>query len=269
MRDTTSTVTEEGELAGSVKTYDHYDRVIEDKYFDINGDPAQGEEKCAAVQREYTSRNQVSLVRYFDGEGNGTKVNGVYGVKRVYNSYNNLESETSLDAEGNPATNDEGFATTVYDYDLSNSNRVEKYFMYYMDAQGVPTAAKNGAFGYTMLYYPVTRIRVITYIDQNGQPMTIDAGYAILEYENDEAGNCVWESYYDDSHIAVEGPDGYAGVERSYDSEGRLIGERYVDRFNKLTNNQNGVAGWNGYYDEQGNLVITSRYDQNRMLLGD
>ena len=129
-------------------------------------------------------------------------------------------------------------------------------------------AAKNGAWGKTDLYYPVTRVHEALFVDQNGQPVNTTEGYAILEYEEDENGNRVWEGYFDAIHAQVNCADGYSSVERTYDDEGRLVAERYLDRYNKLTNNKDGVAGWNGYYDGDGDLVITSRYDQNRNPIG-
>lgn len=256
--------TAEAEGAYSVLTYDRYDRVIVSRYFDANDAPVEGVEGCAMVTREYTSRGQISMIRYFDGEGNGTLVNGVYGLKREYNAYANLEMETWLDAAGNPALNDDGYAAIQYDYDLSNSTTEQRYYQYYLDENGEPVAANNNAWGVYTLYYPVTKVHRITYIDQNEEPITITDGYAILEYEDDENGNRVWEGYFDEIHAQINCAEGYSSVERGYDNEGRLISERYLDRYNKLINNAEGVAGWNGYYDEDGNLIVTSRYDQDR-----
>ena len=160
--------------------------------------------------------------------------------------------------------NAEGYAAAAYDYDLSNSSKVEKYFKNYLDVNGNPCAASNGAWGVHTLYYPVTLVRTISFVDQNGKPLTTTDGYAILEYEEDEYGNRVWEGYYDAQHAQVNCKDGYSSVERTFDSLGRMVSERYLDRYNKLTNNAQGVAGWNGYYNEDGELVINSRYDQDR-----
>jgi hypothetical protein len=216
------------------------------------------------VLREYTSRGKVSLIRYLDAEGNGTMVKGVYGIKSDYNSFGNLEKETWLDQDGRAALNEDGYASIQYDYDLSDSSKVEKYYSVYLDETGAPTMAKNGAWGITELYYPVTRIHTVTYIDDAGEPVVTTDGYAILEYELNDQGNRVWEGYYDAAYAQTNCADGYSNVERGYDQEGRLISERYVDRYNKLTNNKNGVAGWTGRYDENGELIITSCYDKNR-----
>ena len=121
----------------------------------------------------------------------------------------------------------------------------------------------NGAWGITYLYYPVTRIREVTYIGEDENPTVIEDNYAILKYEEDENGNRVWEGYYDANGAQTNCAEGYFSVERDYDREGRLIGERYQDRFNKLTNNNEGIASWNGYYDENGELVVNNRYDKD------
>ena len=81
-------------------------------------------------------------------------VDGVYGIRKDYNSYANLELETYLGADQKPILNDEGYASIQYDYDLSDSNNVEKYFKYYLNTDGKPIAAKSGAWGTRTVYYP-------------------------------------------------------------------------------------------------------------------
>ena len=205
-----------------------------------------------------------SQVRYFGVDGKGMAVDGEYGFRKEYSAFGKLSRKTWLDGNGSPARNEEGYVSIRYDYDLIDANQVEKYFSYYLDEQDEPVAAKNGAWGITELYYPVTRIHTITYINEAGEPVVTTDGYAILEYELNDQGNRVWEGYYDAAYAQTNCADGYSSVERGYDQEGRLISERYVDRYNKLTNNKNGVAGWTGRYDENGELIITSCYDKNR-----
>ena len=226
-----------------------------------------GAEGCSRVIREYTSRGQISLERYYDAAGNAAAVKGAYGISKEYTPFGKLAKEVWLDMNGNPVMNADGYAGVEYDYDLSDSIRVEKYFLYYLDENGNRCAALNGAWGVSTLFYPITQVHEITFLDENGNPVTAADGYAIKEYEQDENGNITWEGYFDAIHAQINCQDGYASVERGYDSEGRLISERYLNRYNKLTNNKDGVAGWNGYYDMDGVLIITNRYDQNRNAL--
>lgn len=191
------------------------------------------------------------------------EVDGAYGVRREYNAYGNLEKETWLGQNGDPVCNEEGYASIFYDYDLSNSVEVEKYYQYYLDSADEPTSDKYGAWGKFSLYYPITRIHEITFIDQAHKPVMTAEHYSIFKYETDENGNESWAGYFDDMDIPVDNAYGYSTVTREFDGEGRLISERYQDRYNKLANNENGVASWNGYYDEEGNLVITNRYDKD------
>ena len=177
----TETMTGVGECAVTLRTYDRYDRPIEDRYFDLYGTPAIGPESCSVVVRQYTSRGKISLIRYYNEAGVSTAVDGVYGIENTYNNYDNLETQTYLDADGQPTLNGSGYATIVYDYDLSQSDNVEKYFQYYQDAEGNPVEASNGAWGTSMLYYPVTRVRRVTYIGSTGEPVITTEGYAIME----------------------------------------------------------------------------------------
>ena len=237
--------------------------ISESKYYKADGSPAIGPEGSSTVIREYTSRGDVSLIQYYDENRSSIAVNGVYGIRKEYNAYANLELETWLGADGEPALNDEGYASIWYDYDLSNSANVEKYFQYYRDTEGNDTAARNGAWGVSYLYYPVTLIHRVTYIDQNGAPIMTDQGYAIMEYQEDDNGEKIWEGYYDESEAQTNCLDGYSSVEREFDSKGRLISEKFRDRYNKLTNNTDGIANWNGYYNDDGELVVTNCYDKD------
>ena len=219
------------------------------------------------VQMDYNSFGKATLIRYYDSEENAVMVDGVYGIRSDYNGYGNVELKTWIGANGEPMINQAGYASVRYDYDLSNSEQVEKNFEYYQDTNGNAAAALNGAWGCSTLYYPATRIHEVTYFDQNGDPVMTTDGYAIFQYEMDEHGNIVWEGYFDEMSAPVNCSDGYASVERGYDEEGRLISERYLDRYNRLTNNNEGVAGWNGFYNDEGELVISNSYDQDRKTL--
>ncbi len=203
-------------------------------------------------------------MRYYNSDGSPAEVDGCYGISRTYNAYGNKETESWLDADGNPMVTAEGYATARYDYDLSESDTVERYYETYLDADGNPVQAANGSWGRNTLYYPVTLVHQITYVDENGEPVITSEGYAIYEYEEDEHGNRTWEAYYDEQYAPINTEEGYSSIEREYDGQGRVVSERYLDRYNKLINNTDGVAGWNGYYDENGELVITNQYDQNR-----
>ena len=248
------------------QTYDKYDRMIRISWFDGAGNPiSAGGAHTTAY--EYTSRGLVSLETYYDESEQAVAVGGIYGVSRTYTPFGRIDTETWLDENGNPMANAEGYAAVRYDYDLTNASAVEKYFSYYLDTDGEPCEAKNGAWGISMLYYPATMVHEITYLDEDGYAVNITDGYAKLAYEEDENGNRVWEGYYDKHGGQTECKDGYFSRECEYDSAGRLISERYLDRYNKLTNNAEGVAGWNGYYDAEGNLIITSIYDKDRSAL--
>jgi hypothetical protein len=266
MREMDDTVQGEGYLE-VLRTYDRYDHAIEIRYFDAEGNPAIGPEACSTVRREYTSRGQISLEEYMNEAGSPIAVNGAYGLRRTYTPFARVETETWLDVDGSPVMIPEGYATIRYGYDLSDPTRVEKYFQYYLDETGEPCEAANGAWGQSTLYYPVTRVYEVTFLNQDHEPVVTQEGYAVLEYEEDEAGNQIWEAYFDDAGASVNCAEGYASKESTYDSAGRLIAERYLDNRNKLVNNAEGVAGWNGYYDAEGNLIIANRYDQDRNVL--
>ena len=249
------------------QTFDRYNRMIRISYYDRNGNPAIGGEGANTVEMEYTGRGQISLEKYFNADGSATTVNGAYGISTTYTPFGRKETETWLDENGNPTANSDGYATVTYDYDLTNAAKVEKYFSFYLDKEGNPCTANNGAYGVSILYYPATSVHEVTFLGEDGNPTNSNDGYAILEYEEDDNGNRTWEGYYDQYHGQTECKDGYFSCESEYDTAGRLISERYLDRYNKLTNNAEGVAGWNGFYDAEGNLIITSKYDQDRKAL--
>ncbi len=241
--------------------------MIRISYIDADGDPATGGLGVNTITREYTGRGQVSKEQYFDANGNPALVNGACGIATDYTPFGNIEKETWLDADEQLVRNSEGYASVRYEYDLTNASRVEKITKFYLDENGDPCAADNGAWGVLTLYYPAGRVHEVTFLGENGDPTNSKDGYAILEYEEDENGNRVWEGYYAQDHSQVNCAEGYFSKESEYDSEGRLIAERYLDFHNKLTNNAEGTAGWNGYYDAEGNLVVTNRYDQERKAL--
>ena len=223
MRAVDETQGEEGNRPYALLTYDKYDHVIKTRYFDAGEKPIDGPKGYHMVKTEYTSRGEVSLVRYYDKEKKPVAVNGVYGIKSEYTAYANLKRETCLGKDGKPVVNKEGYAIADYDYDLSNQKTVEKFYKYYKDVDGNPVAASNGAYGISTIYYPETLIHEISFIDQNGNPCNASEGYAIYEYEEDKYGNYTWEAYYDADHASINNAEGYSSVEREFDEKGRPV----------------------------------------------
>lgn len=243
--------------------YDNQDRAIEHRYFTENDQPAKGPDGCFMTISSYSTNGDMVRVFYFDSNEEQTAVKGVYGIQREYTANGRLDRETWLGKKGKPAINQDGYAVLQYDYELNESESIEKEYRYYQDAYGNPVEASDGSYGISIIRYLNTNVCETRYLGADGEAVNASLGFSLYKTEQDDNGNIIRESYFDASGARTEGPEGYATVERDYDAENRVISERYLDHYNKLTNNADGIAGWKGSYGTDGELVIDSQYDKD------
>ena len=93
------------------------------------------------------------------------------------------------------------------------------------------------------------------YLDAAGEPVTLEAGYAILERAYDDAGNVTVERYLDRDGLPVTLAEGYAEVRREYDGKHQAILEAYFDGEGNSTLCASGYASTRRRYDDAGDCV--------------
>lgn len=102
-------------------------------------------------------------------------------------------------------------------------------------------------------------VKVIN-VDENGQPVNNESGYATIEWQYDSNGNIAREFRSDINGIGIADSNGWAGYERNYDYLSHVIMERMIGPDGKPVANNYGYAEVRREYNGS-NLVRESYYD--------
>ena len=151
-------------------------------------------EKVYQVKKRYNKARQLIEVKTLDEEGKPTQnKNGYYGIKYKYDNAGNRSKETYLDQNDEPMILSGGYSSVEYDYDS-----ISKHVM-----------AKR-------------------YFDSKDQPLNYN-GYFEIKYSYDDSGKEIKKCFYDDKGNLVLTRLGYAIIEYEYNETGKLMGEKYYD----------------------------------------
>ena len=153
--------------SGMLRTaFDEQDRVLKYVYVDKDGNPMLLKDGyCYGLRTYEDGKSYVSM--YFDVEGNPAKLShGNSGIREIRNEANKHIGTTYLDANGNPMIIDLGYATVMYTYD--EWNNICRYT--YFDTEGQPIALSHGQYGKVIEYGKKTKLREYS-IDAEGQEM--------------------------------------------------------------------------------------------------
>ena len=100
---------------------------------------------------------------------------------------------------------------------MSGILNISKKF-HYLDENEEPTAC----WGYFGISYEHREGEdIITYLDEEGNPVKTQSGYAIIVRSLDELGQALDDRYYDENWNPVMCTGGYYGMHREHDEKGR------------------------------------------------
>lgn len=184
----------------------------------------------ATVQRTRNTEGRVVEELYFDADGNPAKrYDDYYGVAYQYG--NNIVTITYLYADGLPMMNSAGYAIIVRTVD-SDGRAVDDYY-YDLDMQPVYS---SGYYGLHREYDPARQNNSVTYLDENGQqyerdeagrisqityldadgnPAPTSAGYTILKRIYHRDGTAETDKYFDADGNPMALAKGQYGIKRS------------------------------------------------------
>ena len=215
-------------------------QVIEERYFDADGNPVKLYDSYYGVKYEY--HDHEVIIRYLDSGGNtmslaaystivrtldaaGRAVDdyyydlgmqpvqwgGYYGMHRDYDNNGWNCRITYLDKNGQPVLCSYGYAIKEYKRDADGNITGEFYF----DTQGNPTKSSLGEYGQLYKRDEKGRINQITYLDENGKEATNNASYTILKRTYYRDGNINTDMYFDNVGNSVALSKGQYGIKYS------------------------------------------------------
>ncbi len=223
----------------AICTYEYediYNKAINIKYFDHNGDPViYPEIGCAELVQAFDDRGYQTLCEF-----RGT--------------------------DGELCNGNDGYAKIISSCTLKGTDTVTTT-MYY-DAEGNPFFNRIvNAYGHTYTFDEMGRMESVTYLDGEKEPYFNEANHcARVLYEYYEDGNLKRMSHYGANleNVAVEG---VWAVKYSYDENGNTLSRDYYDITGKITDStvyrENGIKQFDKSYDENGSLKLCIFYDEN------
>lgn len=248
-------------------SYNHTERFPESRKSKIeNGEPAlRKDEGYASVKYEYDEYGQERYVLYsgVDGRAVITTKYSCAGFKYNYNERGNKTDIYYLGLNTERIVRkDLRVAHIAMDYDLFGNLIKESYF----DTDNEPTTYMNYGYAYYVELFENGHVIETQYRDaQDDLVLHGDTGYAIVQYEYDDFGQCIFESYYDaDIQPVLSTKYCCAGFQYEYDERGNQTDCRYLgtDGYPMICSSV-GYAYYHLEYDDYGNKVRSSYYDVN------
>lgn len=160
---------------------------------------------------------------------------------------------------------DMGYATVRRMRDDSD-RVVEEQYLY---ASGNPVARYGDYYGLSYEYNETST--VITYLDAEGNPIILSAGYSTI-VRTQVGGRASDDFYYDLNGQQVQCSGGYYGLHREYNSEGQSTSLTFLDKDGHAVSTSSGYAIKTYQRDMDGAIVGEQYFDTDgnpaRSLLG-
>ena len=219
----------------------------------------------ATVQRTRNTEGRIVEELYFDADGNPVKqYDDYYGIAYEYG--NGTVKITYLDADRLPMVRSVGYAVIMRTVD-SEGRAIDDYY-YDLDMQPV---SSSGYHGLHREYDPAGQNNSVTYLDENGQPVCSTSGYAGKRYDLDDSGMAIAEHYFDEQGNPTTSLLGQYGEQYRRDEAGRITQITYLDvdgnpaptnagyTILKRTYHRDGTADTDMYFDAGGNSIALSK----------
>ena len=176
-----------------------------------------------------TRGDNCQLEEYFDEHGNpAEQALGHYALLREYDDLGRNYRVTYLDLDGSPVLISLGYSINERTFNQDNKAEWEAY----LDTEGNPVKTRSLGYGRHNEYENGKNV-LVTYLDENKNPMITRLGYAILRrtfYETDPwTGKVENEFYFDESDQPIALSLGQYGVHKEYDEFGRNNVLMYLD----------------------------------------
>ena len=180
---------------------------------------------CGAAGAEWKEETRGSKVaRRTWVDENGEQAMAPEGYSVVTLSYNGTTvTEKYYDLEGKPAKVIGGYCGRTLTY--GNKHRLEE--LIYLDEQGDAVACDAGYARMRIVYTSAGGVKTAAYFDEENTLMTVPSlGYAMVK--NDYRGTTLTKaSYFDEKKNPVDIPSGYAVMIQSVNKSNRVTGIRF------------------------------------------
>ncbi|MDR1459807.1 MAG: hypothetical protein LBI60_06305, partial [Bacteroidales bacterium] len=242
-----------------IAEYDSLGNQVSVFYYGINDSLCITSGGYAGERYKWNDKNNLIEFTYYDTDNQPCETNGIYTVKKEYDSRGNELRRTFFAADGKtPVLNNDGIAGWEYKYD-DNGNVTE---IWNFDTNGKHISGSLNYAGYICAYDGNGYLEEIKNLDKNGNLKYVAGdGYARVKYINDRRGNHIEISYYDSGNRLI------GTVERRvFNSHDDIIERTYFDaNGNKVLSG--GYHKLVSFYNERHQEIEARAYNTNEELV--
>lgn len=267
--------------------YENQGRLIEQVFYDVEGNPVQSDSGSYGFRREYSEEGNKKTI-YLGKAGNPS--NNSEGVAFLYESFDNkgrILSQRKANLVGELVGGNEYFVREFVDIDSKNCayyvhwlnsknelspvgacyyryqeedayGRVVKRFSF--DKNRQPVCDDDGDYGETIKYDVDAHIQVVTFLDKDGNPHNNRKGYSSTKRWFDDEDRVIKELYFTvESKPCMIGNESYGFIYKYLPNGSKITG--FLDEYGNVHNNDEGYA-----YKEELSLGNSSEeyyYDSN------
>lgn len=207
----------------------------------------------------YDENGNLSRIDYHDENNILTPSNaGISSVRFFYDRFGNLKEESFLDNNGQPVSSIDGYAKVRYEYDDNGRETLKSFFN--ADNELIPDV--TGSAITRTSYNENGQVILISFYNSKDEPIMLSLGHSKERY--------IWEGdkntrieYLDEDGDFVVGEEGFAIEQYEYDSKGRQINIQYLDENQNLVNTKQGYAIEVYTYNPKGLITHFSYLDSS------
>lgn len=125
-----------------ISVRDEHGRVIEEHFYDAEGDPIRIPRGCAEIRRAYNEKNQKIWEEYYDENGDpAEQAAGYVAIEQEFDEAGNLVVRRYLGMDGKPVLRKDGFSEARWEkQDVSTVRNIE---LYSLDGNKIPLDGIN------------------------------------------------------------------------------------------------------------------------------
>ena len=252
------------ETAGNhsvVRTFNDQGKVVEERYFGLDGKPGLQDDPYAIYRAKYDAAGDLVESSYFDLAGRPAcqAIRGYHALREVYNDQGEVIERRWLNCDGNPFTLSDGYAISRAKYD-DRGNELEQ--SWFDAAEHAAVDLSTGVHLIRTTYNDHGQAVESRCYDCDNQLCLHKDGFAIQRMEYDFQGNRTGVAAFDiqDRPILIHSIGTHA-IRRTYDNRGNEIEDEWFGVDDKPCLQRNGYARVKLKFDDRNNQTEMAYFD--------
>lgn len=241
--------------------WDGAGRVVEERYFGVEGNPVALKSGYAIERMKYDQMGNECECAFFDVNDQSTVdvSTGIHRTCKTYNDVGNVVEERYFGVDGNAAASKNGYAIERIVYDNSQNEIMRAFF----DSNGRPAIDLSAGMHITCkTYNEAGNVLEECYFGVDGKPIVLESGYASKRMQYDDREDEVECAFFDaNDQPALDKVVGAHRICRTYDGGGRVVEERYFGVDGDLVAVKDGYSFFRRKYDDWGNEIEWACFD--------